>query len=81
MVLFVKHYKQEVLGVGEVALPGEAEALREAARQRTAKDHDDDGGDKKDARGDHGATNGTDDSPEAQYVSYVQRWPLYSPLT
>lgn len=38
MLLFVKQYKQEVLGVGEVALPGEAGALREAAIQRTAKE-------------------------------------------
>ncbi|KAG7226849.1 hypothetical protein INR49_014199 [Caranx melampygus] len=37
MLLFVKHYKQEVLGVGEVALPGEAGALRDAAIQRTAR--------------------------------------------
>lgn len=48
MLLFVKHYKKEVLGVGEVALAGEGGALREAANQRAtkeAKDHSD----KKDA--------------------------------
>uniref|UniRef100_A0A673ADP9 LIM and cysteine-rich domains 1 n=1 Tax=Sphaeramia orbicularis TaxID=375764 RepID=A0A673ADP9_9TELE len=38
MLLFVKQYKQDVLGVGEVALPGEAGALREAANQRSAKE-------------------------------------------
>ncbi|XP_038135569.1 LIM and cysteine-rich domains protein 1 [Cyprinodon tularosa] len=44
MILFVKQFKQEVLGVGEVALPGEGGALREAAAQRMAKelkDHSD----------------------------------------
>lgn len=38
MLLFVKRYKEEVLGVGEVALPGEGGALREAAAQRAAKE-------------------------------------------
>ncbi|XP_077429848.1 LIM and cysteine-rich domains protein 1 [Vanacampus margaritifer] len=38
MLLFVKRYKMEVLGVGEVALPGDSEALREAANQREAKE-------------------------------------------
>ncbi|XP_074532259.1 LIM and cysteine-rich domains protein 1 isoform X2 [Halichoeres trimaculatus] len=38
MLLFVKDYKQEALGVGEVALPGEGGALMEAANQRTAKE-------------------------------------------
>ncbi|XP_061582524.1 LIM and cysteine-rich domains protein 1-like [Cololabis saira] len=38
MLLFVQRYKREVLGVGEVALPGEASALLEAAAQRTAKE-------------------------------------------
>lgn len=40
MLLFVKHYKQEVLGVGEVALPGEDGALRDAANQRAVKEQD-----------------------------------------
>ncbi|XP_078804097.1 LIM and cysteine-rich domains protein 1 isoform X2 [Oryzias latipes] len=38
MLLFVKQYKQEVLGVGEVALPGESAALKEAGMLRTAKE-------------------------------------------
>lgn len=38
MLLFVKKYKQEVLGVGEVALPGEGGVLREAANQRAGKE-------------------------------------------
>nr|XP_015814034.2 LIM and cysteine-rich domains protein 1 [Nothobranchius furzeri] len=38
MILFVKQYKQEVLGVGEVALPGEGSSLKEAANQRAAKE-------------------------------------------
>uniref|UniRef100_A0A3Q2QCB2 LIM and cysteine-rich domains 1 n=2 Tax=Fundulus heteroclitus TaxID=8078 RepID=A0A3Q2QCB2_FUNHE len=38
MILFVKHFKQEVLGVGEVALPGEGGALKDAAAQRMAKE-------------------------------------------
>lgn len=40
MLLFVKHYKQEVLGVGEVGLPGEGGALREAANLRAAKEQE-----------------------------------------
>ncbi|XP_037535672.1 LIM and cysteine-rich domains protein 1 [Nematolebias whitei] len=39
MILFVKQYKQEVLGVGEVGLPGEGVALKEAAAQRTVKEN------------------------------------------
>ncbi|XP_029007370.1 LIM and cysteine-rich domains protein 1 [Betta splendens] len=74
MVLFVKRYKQEVLGVGEVALPGEAEALREAALQRAAKEAKDGADGDKDAvsgpdpsttSAAAGAANGTEDS--AQY--------------
>ncbi|KAM8867054.1 LIM and cysteine-rich domains protein 1 isoform 1-T2 [Synchiropus picturatus] len=38
MLLFVQHYKREVLGVGEVGLPGEGGALIQAANQRAAKD-------------------------------------------
>lgn len=38
MILFVKRYKEEVLGVGEVGLPGEGGALKEAATQRRAKE-------------------------------------------
>lgn len=38
MILFVKRYKEEVLGVGEVGLPGEGVALREAAAQRRLKE-------------------------------------------
>ncbi|XP_040059648.2 LIM and cysteine-rich domains protein 1 [Gasterosteus aculeatus] len=66
MLLFVKSYKQEVLGVGEVAFPGEGRALSEAASQRTAKDAKD-GGDRRDAPRQQdsssaaGSTNGTDD--------------------
>ncbi|XP_068605354.1 LIM and cysteine-rich domains protein 1 [Brachionichthys hirsutus] len=41
MLLYVRHYKQEVLGVGEVALPHEGGALREAAIQRMAKEGED----------------------------------------
>lgn len=83
MLLFVKHYKQEVLGVGEVALPGEGEALREAAIQRTAKEAKDrSNSDKKDALAHQyhgstnssassvtGSTNGTDQSTKTEYVS------------
>lgn len=81
MLLFVKHYKQEVLGVGEVALPGEGGALREAAIQRTAKEAKDrSNSDKKDALEGHGSTNssntsttgstnGTDGSTKTEYVS------------
>ncbi|GLD73773.1 LIM and cysteine-rich domains protein 1, partial [Lates japonicus] len=81
MLLFVKQYKQEVLGVGEVALPGEGGALREAAIQRTAKEAKDrSNSDKKDAleHQDHsltnsstssatGSTNGTDDGTKTEY--------------
>ncbi|XP_030231645.1 LIM and cysteine-rich domains protein 1 [Gadus morhua] len=38
MLLFVRGYKQEVLGVGEVALAGGADTLVEAATQRGAKE-------------------------------------------
>ncbi|XP_019716145.1 LIM and cysteine-rich domains protein 1 [Hippocampus comes] len=38
MLLFVKRYKMEVLGVGEVALPGDSEALREATNQKEPKE-------------------------------------------
>nr|CBN80664.1 LIM and cysteine-rich domains protein 1 [Dicentrarchus labrax] len=81
MLLFVKQYKQEVLGVGEVALPGDGGALREAAIQRTAKEAKDrSNSNKKDAL-EHqghgstnsttasaaGSTNGTDDSIKTEY--------------
>lgn len=84
MLLFVKHYKQEVLGVGEVAPPGEGGALSEAAIQRSAKEAKDrSSSDKKDAaeRQGHGSaggstassaagsTNGTDESAKTEYVS------------
>ena len=83
MLLFVKQYKQEVLGVGEVALPGEEGALKEAAIQRTTKEAKDrSNSDKKDALEHHdhssannnaastaGSTNGTDDSTKTEYVS------------
>lgn len=82
MLLFVKQYKQEVLGVGEVALPGEGGALREAATQRTAKEAKDrSNSNKKEAldHGNHGSTslstaaaagstNGTNDSTKSEYV-------------
>ena len=79
MLLFVKQYKQEVLGVGEVALPGESGALREAANQRTAKETKDqsakkEGGQQQDQVSTQsspspaaGAPNGTEDKTE--YVS------------
>lgn len=80
MLLFVKQYKQEVLGVGEVALPGEGEALREAAIQRTAKEvKEHSSSNKKDApqHQDHGSsnssvaspTNGTEYNNKTEYVS------------
>lgn len=69
MLLFVKQYKQEALGVGEVALPGEAAALRDAALQRTAKEAKDDGGNKKDAAAAVSSTNGTGESTKTEYVS------------
>lgn len=37
MTLFVQSYKQEVLGVGEVALPGEAGPKDEGAKQKNGK--------------------------------------------
>ncbi|KAM8914844.1 LIM and cysteine-rich domains protein 1 isoform 2-T3 [Spinachia spinachia] len=58
MLLFVKSYKREVLGVGEVALPGEGQALSEAAAQRTGKDRKDAPRQQDSAAG---STNGTDD--------------------
>ncbi|KAM9408445.1 LIM and cysteine-rich domains protein 1 [Pholidichthys leucotaenia] len=77
MLLFVKQYKQEVLGVGEVALPGEGGALIEAANQRAAKEaKDGSGSDKKDStqHQDHSCTdaaadaiNGTDDRSKTEY--------------
>lgn len=67
MLLFVKQYKQEVLGVGEVALPGEGRALGEAAVQRTAKDAKD-SGNKKDAAPAASSTNGTDEGTKTDYV-------------
>lgn len=67
MLLFVKQYKQEVLGVGEVALPGEGRALGEAAIQRTAKDAKD-SGNKKDAAPAASSTNGTDEGTKTKYV-------------
>ncbi|KAM6927576.1 LIM and cysteine-rich domains protein 1 [Xenentodon cancila] len=76
MLLFVKQYKQEVLGVGEVAFPAESGALHKAAIQRTAKETKDHS-DKKEAaqHQDHvptissltsaaGAPNGTEDKTE-----------------
>ncbi|XP_034005811.1 LIM and cysteine-rich domains protein 1 [Trematomus bernacchii] len=80
MLLFVQSYKQEVLGVGEVALPGEGGALREASNQRMAKEAKDrSNSDKKDALkhqdhgstnkniSDDGSTNGTDGSKKTGY--------------
>lgn len=68
MLLFVKQYKQEALGVGEVALPGEAAALRDAAVQRTAKEAKDDTGNKKDAVSAVNSTNGTAEGAKTEYV-------------
>ncbi|XP_033481512.1 LIM and cysteine-rich domains protein 1 [Epinephelus lanceolatus] len=82
MLLFVKSYKQEVLGVGEVALPGEGGALREAAIQRTAKEAKDrSNSDKKGALEQQhhgltdsstatvsGSTNGTDDNTKTVHL-------------
>lgn len=89
MLLFVQHYKQEVLGVGEVALPGEGGALREAAIQRAVKEAKDrSNSDKKDAQ-EHvdrsssnavsaaGSTNGTDNT-KAEYVSTQGVWYIWS---
>lgn len=72
MLLFVKRYKMEVLGVGEVALPGDSEALREATNQKEPKEQNH--GDKAavDHHRDHGTAapveprNGTEN--DAQYV-------------
>ncbi|XP_014864189.1 PREDICTED: LIM and cysteine-rich domains protein 1 [Poecilia mexicana] len=73
MILFVKQFKLEVLGVGEVGLPGEGGALKEAAAQRTAKEVKD-RGDKAEAvqhqnqsvsrSTTSSAVNGTDDKTE-----------------
>uniref|UniRef100_A0A3P8U1G3 LIM and cysteine-rich domains 1 n=1 Tax=Amphiprion percula TaxID=161767 RepID=A0A3P8U1G3_AMPPE len=74
MLLFVKQYKQEALGVGEVALPGEGGALREAAVQRMAKEvkkdavqHQDHSSTNSNAASDAGSTNGTDDGSKTEY--------------
>lgn len=69
MLLFVKQYKQEALGVGEVALPGEAAALRDAAVQRATKEAKDDGGNRKDSASAVSSTNGTDERTKTEYVS------------
>lgn len=81
MLLFVKHYKREALGVGEVALPGEGGALREAAIQRAAKEakdrsnkkdaveHQDHGSAGRSSASAAGSTNGTDESTKMEYVS------------
>lgn len=79
MLLFVKHYKEAALGVGEVALPGEGRTLREAATQRTAKEAKDrSNSNLKDAvelqKPDPatapaaGSTNGTDDGSSTEFV-------------
>lgn len=79
MLLFVKHYKEEALGVGEVALPGEGGALREAAIQRTAKEAKDRSNSNLKDAGEHqepgsgtapaaGSTNGTDESSKTEFV-------------
>lgn len=69
MLLFVKRYKEEVLGVGEVALPGEGGALREAAAQRAAKEAKD-GADGSSPSSAAAAANGThDESTKTEYVS------------
>lgn len=77
MLLFVKQYKQEVLGVGEVALPGEGRALGEAAIQRTAKEAKD-SGNKKDAAPVASSTNGTDEGTKTEYVCKKKNWSLVS---
>uniref|UniRef100_H3DJE3 LIM and cysteine-rich domains 1 n=1 Tax=Tetraodon nigroviridis TaxID=99883 RepID=H3DJE3_TETNG len=64
MLLFVKRYKEEVLGVGEVALPGEGGALREAAAQRAAKEPQE----SPDGSSAGSSTNGThEESAKAEY--------------
>lgn len=71
MLLFVKNYKQEVLGVGEVALPGEGGALRQAAVHRATKEAKDrSNSDKKEAvqHQDNGSTNGAADGSITEYV-------------
>lgn len=65
LLLFVKRYKEEVLGVGEVALPGEGAALSEAAAQRHLKDSPDHAS----APSTGGSTNGTHQSTKTEYVS------------
>lgn len=79
MLLFVKQYKQEVLGVGEVALPGEGGALSEAAIQRAAKEAKERSSDKKDAAQHQdqdsanssvaSSTNGTEYNDKTEHVS------------
>lgn len=66
MLLFVKHYKQEVLGVGEVALPGEGGALQEAANQRAAKEAKDQQGANRKEQKDQGPATGTSNGSEAE---------------
>lgn len=69
MLLFVKQYKEEVLGVGEVALPGEGEALREAAAHRAAKEARDSPDSSSPAPA-AGSTNGThEESTKTAHVS------------
>lgn len=68
MLLFVKRYKEEVLGVGEVALPGEGAALIRAAAQRAAKEPKDSSDHSRPPPTD-GSTNGTPHSTETEYVS------------
>nr|XP_061796829.1 LIM and cysteine-rich domains protein 1-like isoform X1 [Nerophis lumbriciformis] len=80
MLLFVKHYKKEVLGVGEVALPAEGGALEEAAIQRSAKEAKERNHGDKDAASHpshsskensaapaDGPANGTDNNAKTQY--------------
>lgn len=81
MLLFVKQYKQDVLGVGEVALPGEGGALREAANQRTGKEAKDQSNSDKKGDVKHqvpcsispgpaaASANGTNESAKTEYVS------------
>ncbi|XP_011615826.2 LIM and cysteine-rich domains protein 1 isoform X2 [Takifugu rubripes] len=63
LLLFVKRYKEEVLGVGEVALPGEGGALSEAAAQRQLKD----GADHGSPPSTGGSANGTHQSTKTEY--------------
>ncbi|XP_054641837.1 LIM and cysteine-rich domains protein 1 isoform X1 [Dunckerocampus dactyliophorus] len=73
MLLFVKHYKTEVLGVGEVALPAEGGALREAAMQRSMKEakdaveHQSLSPIENSTTSADGPTNSADDSTKNQY--------------